>query len=182
MNCSRAILLLVFLFLAAGSSSAQTQFLFEDPEPFKDPVQLPTGAVELLRREIHAASYCPNETAVPAQSLRASRIDLGKGRLAFIIRSLHDCFNGADHDGFWIVLHMAQGYKLLLRGGTVAVTVRAEHTNGFPDIATDAASPEGIYSEAYKFNGSVYNVSSCTRTILSTTGPSKRERVPCRTH
>lgn len=29
----------------AGSSFAQTHFLFEDPEPFKNPVQLPVGAV-----------------------------------------------------------------------------------------------------------------------------------------
>jgi hypothetical protein len=77
---------------------------------------------------------------------------------------------------------MAQGYKLLLRGGTVAVTVRREHTSGFPDIETAAASPEGIYSEVYKFNGSVYDASSCTRTILSTSGPSKPERVTCRSH
>lgn len=182
MNCLRAILLLVFLFLAAGRSFAQTHFLFEDPEPFKNPVQLPTGAVELLQRGMHAARYCPDQTAVPAQSLRASRIDLGRGRLAFIVRSLHDCFNGPDHDRFWIVLHTAHAYGLLLQGGTVAVTVRSEHTHGFPDIGTDAASPEGIYSEIYKFNGSVYSASLCTRTILSTSGPSKPERVTCRTH
>ena len=179
MNFLHSVVLLAFLFLTAGSSSAQTHFLFEDPEPFKNPVQLPTGAVELLQREMHAASYCPNQTAVPAQSLRASRIDLGRDRLAFIVRSSDDCFNGADNDRFSIVLHTTHGYELLLQGGTVAVTVRTERTHGFPEIETNAASPEGIYRELYKYDGSVYNASSCTRTSFST---SKPERVTCRSH
>ena len=184
MNYLRAILLLISFFLTAAPSFSQTHFLFEDPEPFKNPVQLPTGAVELLQRDMHAASYCPNETTVPAQSLRASQIDLGSGRLAFIVRSLHDCFNGPDHDRFWIVLQTPHAYELVLQGGTVEVTVRREHTHGFPDIETSAASAEGIYTEIYKFNGSTYNASLCTRTILSTSvrGPSKPERVTCRTH
>jgi hypothetical protein len=184
MSFLRPLVLLAFLLLPAGSSFAQTHFLFEDPEPFKNPVQLPTGAVELLRREMQAASYCPNQTVVPAQSLRASRIDLGRDRLAFIVRSLDDCFNGPEHDRFWIVLHLARGYELLLQGGTVAVTVRRELTHGFPDIETNEDSAEAFYREVYKFNGSVYNASLCTRATLSTPGsaPSKPERVTCRTH
>src|ERR1043166_1941214 len=147
MSFLHPLVLIAFLLVPAGSSFAQTHFLFEDPEPFKNPVQLPTDAVGLLRREMQAASYCPNQTAVPAQSLRASRIDLGRDRLHFIVRSVDDCFNGPDHDRFWIVLHLARGYELLLQGGTVAVTVRTEHTRGFPDVETNAASAEGFYRE-----------------------------------
>ena len=179
MNSFRANLLLVFLFLAAGSSFAQTHFLFEEPEPFKHPVQLPSGAAELLRREMEGTRGCVNQSADIVQSLKAARIDLGGNRVAFIARSAEDCLNGPDNDWFWIVLQTPHGYKLLLRGGTIAVTVRTERTRGFPDIETNAASPEGVYREVYKFDGSVYEAYLCTHTGFSTLKP---ERVTCRTH
>jgi hypothetical protein len=179
MNSSRAILLFVLLLLAAPLSVAQKHFFFEQRRPFKHPVKLPGGALQLLRREIKGMRGCGvNQSTNIASWFKASRIDLGANRRAFIVRSYQDCLNGVDNDWFWIVLKTPRGYQLLLHGGTISLTVRTARTRGFPDIETNAATAEGNYTDIYEFDGAVYKAHTCTHTSFSTGKP---ERVSCRT-
>jgi hypothetical protein len=179
MNTTRPILFCVLLLLAAPSSVAQKHFFFEQPRPFKHPVNLPSGALQLLRREIEGMRGCSvSQSTNIAPWFKASRIDLGANRRAYVVRSYEDCLNGVDNDWFWIVLNTPRRYQLLLHSGTISLTVRTARTLGFPDIETNAATAEGNYTNIYKFNGTVYKAHTCTHTSFSTGKP---ERVPCRT-
>lgn len=171
-------ILLLGLILASGSICvAQKHFMFEQRRPFKHPVKLPTGALQLLRHEISDKRGCSlNETTDISRWFIASRIDLGANRLAYIARSYEDCLNGVDNDWFWIILKTRRGYRLLLYNGTISLTVRRTRTRGFPDIESNIGTGAGMYTDIYKFDGTVYRVDSCWFTDGLT---NKRRRSPC---
>jgi len=179
MHSSRVILLLVFLLLAQTASIGQRHFFFEQQRPFRHPVELPRAALEVLKREVQSERRCGLDQSTDISSwFKASRIDLGARRRAFIVRSYQDCLNGVDNDWFWILLKTQREYRLLLRGGTISLSVRDASTRGFPDIETNAATAEGNYTDLYKFDGTVYKAHRCTHTSFSTGKP---EIVACRT-
>ncbi len=179
MNFFRPILLLSLLIAFAPASAAQKFFLFEQPRPFKHPIKLPGGALQLLRGEIKDIRGCGvNQSTDISRWFIASRISLGGRRRAYIARSHENCLNGVDNDWFWIVLKTGRGYRLLLHGGTISLAVRNTRTHGFPDIETNAATAEGNYTDTYKFDGTAYKAQKCTHTSWRTGKP---ELIPCPT-
>ena len=169
MNRFRAIIVIGLLLAAVQISPAQKFFLFEQPKPFKHPVQLPPGALQVLRREISTRRGCNlTESSNISKWFIASRISLGANRRAYIARSYKNCLNGADNDWFWIVLRTRAGYRLLLHGGSVSLTVHNRRTRGFPDLEANTGTGAGMYADVYKFDGTVYKLDSCWFTDSST--------------
>ena len=179
MNPFRAIVLLGLLLVPAPMASAQKFFMFEQPKPFKHPVKLPRGALQLLRAEIaHLRGCGVNDSTDISKWFIASRITLGANRRAYIARSHEDCLNGVDNDWYWIILKSRSSYRLLLHGGSVSLTVHNRRTRGFPDLEANTGTGAGMYTDIYKFDGTVYKLHSCWFTNWST---QKRERSPCST-
>ena len=179
MNSFRAIVLFGLLLVPVQSSPAQKFFMFEQPKPFKHQVKLPSGALQILRQEAANKRGCAvNQSTDFSKWFIASRISLGANRRAYIARSHEDCLNGVDNDWFWIILNTRSGYRLLLHGGTVSLTVHNRRTRGFPDLEANTGTGAGMYTDMYKFDGTVYKLDSCWFTNWST---KKRERSPCGT-
>jgi hypothetical protein len=88
--------------------------------------------------------------------------------------------NGVDNDWFWIFLKTGRGYRLVLTGGTISLTVRKSRTRGLRDIETNAATAQANYTDIYKFDDSVYKATTCLQTDFFPAGQ-KPKPVPCRT-
>jgi hypothetical protein len=176
-NFSKSILLLILVFVSATSVVAQRHFYFD--EPFKQPVKIPAGVLGLVRQEIERAHMCRlTRTTKVSSWFSASRIDLSPRHTSIILKSVEGCLNGVDNDWFWIFLKTERGYRLVLTGGSISLDVLKNQSRGLRDIETNAATARTNYTNIYRFDGSVYKMSTCTE--ASPVG-AKPEVVPCRT-
>jgi len=158
--------------------AAQRSFFFEEPNPFKHPVTIPSAVLQVMRLEIEGSRGGHlNESINLADWFFASRIDLGSNRRAFILRSHEDSLNGADNDWFWIVLKTSRGYRMVLFAGTISVYARNSKTHGLRDIETNMATAAIAFRNVYKFNDTAYKLTDCFEAVPV---EAKLKRVPCR--
>jgi hypothetical protein len=148
-------------------------------EPFKRPVKIPAPVLQALRLE--AEKSCPQLKTTQGDDMAtwfsAAALDLNDGgRGDLIVKSGIWCLNGADNRWFWIFHNTGRGYRLVLSGGTINVSLLRAMTHGFRDIETDMSTAAATFTDVYKFNGRVYKPWECTETD---NGTNKTERVPC---
>lgn len=172
-----ALLSVVVIISFATPLAAQRSFVFEEPNPFKHPVKIPSAVLPVMRREIEGQRGGHlNESTNLANWFFGSRIDLGTNRRAFILRSHENFLNGADNDWFWIVLKTSRRYRMVLFAGTISVYARNAKTHGLRDIETNMATAAIAFRNIYKFNGTVYKL---TNSFEAMPLEAKLKRVSC---
>jgi hypothetical protein len=175
---SKPILLIGLILLSGLPLMAQRHFYLEDRFNFK--AKIPRDVSNLLLQEIKRRHLCClNGLSDISPWFSAARIDLGGPGSALILASDHGCLNGADNNWFWVFLKRQKRYRMVLTGGTLSVDVVRSTSFGLHNIETNVATANTLYTNVYKFNGSVYKPRMCSETAIFPDNQ-KPKRLPCR--
>jgi len=155
----------------------QRHFYLEDRSNFK--AKIPRDVSNLLLQEIKRRHLCRlNGLSDISPLFSAAHIDLGPAS-GLILASDQGCLNGADNDRFWVFLKRKKRYRMVLTGGTVSVDVVLPTSFGLHNIEPNVAKATTIYTNVYKFNGSVYKPHMCSETTMFP-DKQKPKRISCR--
>jgi hypothetical protein len=175
-------MLVAIIFSCASLSAAQRDFNFDDMK--QRPVNIPRSALRpihnyLAEHKIAPIGYTLNESTDISSWFSGWRISIAKRR-AYLLLPDKEGLNGVDNDHFWIVLQKARGYRLVLRGGTLFLSVLKTRTHRLHDVETSACTSNTCFREIYKFDGSLYWMRTCIEGEINGGRPPKWHRVPCR--
>jgi hypothetical protein len=178
-----ASVVIAAILTCASLCAAQRHFDFDNMT--KRPVKIPHGGLRPMHDYLAAHNFLPAACAINQSTDISSwfsgwRISVASRCQAYLLLPDNECLNGIDNDHFWIVLKTPRGYRLVLTGGSLFLSVLNTRTHGLHDLETSACTSALCFREIYKFDGSVYMKRICIEGELRDGRRPNWHRVRCR--
>ena len=134
------------------------------------PVAIPREVLAILAKDpkirdiLEYANIPPDR--VPAKWFSAAEVHLGLTEEKDLIVLGESPIRESGSFPFWVFIHDAQGYKLVLNNPTAELSVLKTVSNGYRDLKSVTGSRHSVTTVNFQFSGNKYvEVSSKTETI-----------------
>ena len=154
--------------VAMGQSGTQrreqTHFSAEDAG-VQHAVKIPAEVMVILRNDERVRNALEWENlkpeALPGSWFSVAVVHLGPPHeLDYIVAAAEGPMVGTNISPFWVVVHNARGYKLVLALSAHDLEVGSVRANGYRDLKTYGMTASTITTVHFRFDGSEYKESS----------------------